>query len=522
MAAKCCGAFAMLALLSGSVWAEADCCDDVLELDVLQQPDHYRGWQPIGKPKHDAYGAKGDGHKSPRGYLHNAEVRYSTDKKGKRVCVKGAFCTISSAINAVRPGGRILVHPGTYNENLIIFKPITIEGAYPPFNLNGGAGLVTDLKGSKVGAAGHVTRIRATDGGAPCVYVDIKKKREGLVRLKNLKIEGNSAGRRIQPCIDVNAHMFSLESSWIVANGSKPFHQLSDDAVIVRSGMAQIVSSQVEGGNTGVRLTSFYDYDPHSKDYQNFRAIFASYVCAAPPFVAYGERHAPSHAPGVVCHGGHIAGVGGDQRFINGKHLLVDNYIANNLIGVEVSGGAQAYVARNRVERNVQSGIVNLDGGGAYTGNDIRLNGAGIRLLFDARGNDVQHSNSNSSYQAVSGWPGGVNRTSDRHWPPAMPIVSGNFLGNNETGIQLLMDPKRSPTNKQSKYMISELGSVYGNCIKHNEEADVEYTEFQHYIRTSAGANLSRKETNRFFDRTNHKTKKRWWRKRGYCRWENF
>lgn len=48
----------------------------------------------------------------------------------KTVCAKGcAFTSIQSAINAASPGATITVGPGSYFENVVVNKPLTLEGS---------------------------------------------------------------------------------------------------------------------------------------------------------------------------------------------------------------------------------------------------------------------------------------------------------------------------------------------------------------------------------------------------------
>lgn len=51
----------------------------------------------------------------------------------------GPYPTISSAVTAASPGDRVLVAPGTYNENVVVNKQLTIEGAGTSTVIDGGA-----------------------------------------------------------------------------------------------------------------------------------------------------------------------------------------------------------------------------------------------------------------------------------------------------------------------------------------------------------------------------------------------
>ena len=45
-----------------------------------------------------------------------------------RSCRSARFRTIQSAVNAVRPGGTVVVCPGTYHEQVVINKPVSLQG----------------------------------------------------------------------------------------------------------------------------------------------------------------------------------------------------------------------------------------------------------------------------------------------------------------------------------------------------------------------------------------------------------
>ena len=45
-----------------------------------------------------------------------------------RSCRSARFRTIQSAVNAARPGGTVVVCPGTYHEQVVISKPVSLEG----------------------------------------------------------------------------------------------------------------------------------------------------------------------------------------------------------------------------------------------------------------------------------------------------------------------------------------------------------------------------------------------------------
>lgn len=470
----------------------ASCCDDVMQV-----------WQPPAPPL-----VHGGGHGDGYGYCHGS-VRVTKVKPGQ---------SLQSAICRVLPGGTVIVEPGTYtlSDGLSIKKPITIQGAVPPFvpfsrqqmdhsrtaaiyeDSGSKGGPTTDnvTKGSAL--TKHYTErssapdmqasvLKFADGGSSCLYVDLKKHADGMVRLRNLKIQSAGNGPRIRPCVDVNAPMFVMEAVWIDANGgvSAPsrhnaYRGISDDALIVRSGLAQIYGSLIEGGKVGVRLTGYYEKTPDADYISRYHTMARDYVCSTTPFVSYQYGGMP-----ITCDGFSRRG-GPGSTYIDGRHLMLDNHIGNNLVGLEIDGGASVFAARNRIANNLQIGISNLDGGGSFTGNHITDNGEGIAFIL---------STLDSSRRASPTWGAGPApdsalevQTSYATWPLNMPIVSGNFItSNNGAGVQVVTDLDWKYIDRQGRnrdntllpfrnseryeiyqQVVSKIGTLWGNCILDN------------------------------------------------------
>lgn len=68
-----------------------------------------------------------------------------------------------------------------------------------------------------------------------------------------------------------------------------------------------------------------------------------------------------------------------------GRHIVSRNDIDDNVEGLAVSAGANVLGSRNFIHRNAGRGIVNINGGGAYSENLIYANGTGIELIYSAR-----------------------------------------------------------------------------------------------------------------------------------------
>ncbi len=65
-------------------------------------------------------------HGGHRGPLYVS--RYARPNNADRSCRSAAFRTIRSAVNAARPGGKVIVCQGTYHEQVVVSKPLSLVG----------------------------------------------------------------------------------------------------------------------------------------------------------------------------------------------------------------------------------------------------------------------------------------------------------------------------------------------------------------------------------------------------------
>jgi F-box protein 11 len=110
---------------------------------------------------------------------------------------RGDFTTISAAISAARPGDRILVRPGLYQEGLVIDKPLEIIGDGPAADITiqvSGAhalqfqaniGRVANLTLRQVGGEGNWYGADITQGRLELEGCDITSKAGSCVAIRN-------------------------------------------------------------------------------------------------------------------------------------------------------------------------------------------------------------------------------------------------------------------------------------------------------------------------------------------------
>lgn len=90
---------------------------------------------------------------------------------------RGDFATITEALKAVKPGARILVRPGVYEEGIVLDKPVELLGDGPRDKIViESSGQDTVLFKATVGRLANLT-LRQTKGGIRYYGVDIAKGR---------------------------------------------------------------------------------------------------------------------------------------------------------------------------------------------------------------------------------------------------------------------------------------------------------------------------------------------------------
>jgi F-box protein 11 len=306
---------------------------------------------------------------------------------------RGDFTTVAAAIKAAKPGDRILVRPGLYDEALVVDKPLEILGDGP----------VSDIE------------IRARDASVVTFQASIG--RVANLTLRQAGREGNRVGVHIvQGRLDLEGCDISSQAGAGVAiqSGADPrlrrnkIHDGKKGGVLViNNGLGTLEENDITGNAfSGVEIS-----------------------VGGNPTLRRNQIH-DNKFDGIVV-------------FDNGLGTIEENDITGNAIsGVEIKTGGNPILRRNQIHDNKFDGIVVWDNGlGTLEENDITGN-ASVGVEIKTGGNPTLRGNrvNRNKYQAVWIHDGGRG------------VVEDNDLTDNAKGAWLIAaDCKANVTRARNK-----------------------------------------------------------------------
>ena len=270
---------------------------------------------------------------------------------------RGDFATVSAAIKAARPGDRILVRPGLYQEGLVIDKPLEILGDGP----------VADIE------------IRARDANA-VVF------RANIGRVANLTLR-QAGGERTWYGVDITQGRLDLEGCDISSQGGSgvgihggadprlrrnTIHDGTGGGVFVYDGgLGTLEDNDITantlagveirtGGNPTLRRNTIHDATTHAVHVhdEGLGTLEDNDITAS----AYaGVAITTGGNPTLRRNAIHDGKAGGVVVCDQGLGTLEDNDItANTRAGVEIRTGGNPTLRHNRINRNGYRGGVDL------------------------------------------------------------------------------------------------------------------------------------------------------------------
>jgi len=316
---------------------------------------------------------------------------------------RGDFATIGAAIEAARPGDRILVRRGLYQEGLVLDKPLEILGDGP------------------------VQEIEVQARGANALLF-----KANIGRVANLTLR-QTGGRGRWSCVDITQGRLELEGCDItsqnlagvgIRNGADPrlrhntIHDNKQNGVVVYdNGLGTLEDNDITAnGFSGVMIKN------------------------ANPTLRRNQIH-DNKQSGVLV-------------YDKGLGTLEDNDItANGFSGVEITTGANPTLRRNQIHDNKQHGVYVHDNGlGTLEDNDITANGYAGVVISTGGNPTVRRSRINrNTYEAVSVREGGRG------------VIEDNDLRGNKRGPwDIAEDSKPAVRRRGNRVMSDEVSQHEG------------------------------------------------------------
>jgi parallel beta-helix repeat protein len=342
-------------------------------------------WRPVGVPASPAGKRPQDGAMAQAAEGSGAVGRVTARTEPPTHVVdawgRGDFTAVGAAIAAAKPGDRIVVRPGLYEESLVVDKPLEIVGDGPVEEIEirargahalvfrASIGRVANLTLRQAGGRGGWFGVDITQGRLDLEGCDISSQSLACVAIRNgadprLRRNQIHDGKQAGVLVQENG-MGTLEDNDIAANASV--------GVEIRA-----------GGNPTLRRNQIHDGKRAGVYvYNNGMGTLEDNDIAANARagVAITAGGNPALRRNQI-HDGKEAGV---LVYDNGMGTLEDNDItANAYAGVEITTGGNPALRRNRVNRNAYQAVWIHNGGrGVVEDNDLTGNSGGAWDIAD-------------------------------------------------------------------------------------------------------------------------------------------
>jgi parallel beta-helix repeat protein len=351
---------------------------------------------------------------------------------------RGDFTTVGTAVKAARPGDRILVRPGLYQEAVIVDKPLEILGDGPVADIEirargadvvlfqAGIGRIANLTLRQAGGKGLWFGVDITQGrldlegcdissqGGSCVTIrdgaDPRLRRnrihdakedgvviydEGRGTLEDNDITGNTlAGVEIKtggdPTLRRNRIHDNKASGVLVQDEGRGTLEDND---ITGNGLSGVEIRT--GGDSTLRRNQIHDNKQDGVNvHDNGRGTLEDNDITGNAYA--GVEIKTGGAPALRHNQIHDGKASGVYVHDNGRGTLEDNGITGNArAGVEIRADGDPALRRNKINRNGYQAVWIYDGGrGTLEDNDLTGNPGGAwKIAEDCRGNVTRARN---------------------------------------------------------------------------------------------------------------------------------
>jgi hypothetical protein len=287
------------------------------------------------------------------------------------------FNTISAAVTAVPAGSTIYICPGTYAEQVVITKKLTLIGV-----ASNGLTASSALGGNNpviVSPAGGVI-VNSFDlvGSFPTAAQILVENTAGPVDISNIAVDGSNNG--LSGCGTDLVGIYYQNASGVVNHVVTRYQELDASDFGCQDGLAIYVQSGYSGGGTAsvtVENSSVHDYDKNgiTADGSGTVALIeGNYVVGvgATPLTAQNGLQLSDGASGKIT-GNTVT----DDVYVNPQDCYPGNCYSATGILLYDSGGTSAShvtVGSNTVSNTQGAIVVITDGGLTADFNDVMLN----------------------------------------------------------------------------------------------------------------------------------------------------
>jgi parallel beta-helix repeat protein len=288
---------------------------------------------------------------------------------------RGDFATVGAAIKAARPGDRILVRPGLYEEGLIVDKPLEILGDGPVADIEiCASGADALLFKASIGRVANLT-LRQVGGDGIWYGADITQGRLDLEGCDISSQNGACVGihDRADPRLRRNQiHDGKQDGVYVYADGRGT---LEDNDI---SGNALAGVAIKTGGDPTLRRNQIHDGKQDGVYvYDDGRGTLEDNDISDNALAGVAIAHGgdPTLRRNQI-HDGKSVGV---YVYADGRGTLEDNDISGNAKpGVSIKSGANPTLRGNKINRNGYAAVWIYEGGrGTLEDNDLTDNARG-------------------------------------------------------------------------------------------------------------------------------------------------
>jgi parallel beta-helix repeat protein len=304
---------------------------------------------------------------------------------------RGDFTTVSAAIQAAKPGDRILVRPGLYEEALVVDKPLEILGDGPVSDIEIRArGAHVLVFQASIGRVANLT-LRQAGGEGTWFGVDIGQ--------GGLALEGCDISSQSSACLEIRDGADPRLRRNQIHNGKQ------GGVFVYNGGLGTLEDNHITGNAlAGVAIAT-----------------------GADPTLRRNQIH--DNQNGVLIH-------------IRGLGTLEDNDITGAVSGVQINSGSNPTLRGNQIHDNKANGVLVNDGGlGTLEDNDITGNTySGVQITKGSSPTLRANRINRNGYQAIS-----INGGS-------LAVIEDNDLTGNARGAWYIAeDCKENVTRARNK-----------------------------------------------------------------------